>query len=588
MTLFSARRFPTLFRDRWNATGLAGAIDGIDVDALCWEYEELRAAAPNRHDKDKRHFVGHEGRPRTKPPRHPSEKHLAIALWRLGTLRTRADVTRILLLDYQFPLKAARSDTGLGEVDLLGATAEDRIAIIELKVKRRDGRLGESPVHALMEGLRYAAVVHANIDAISAETRDAFGVDLSDRPPIIQILASEDWWGGWLDMARRTRRAAGPWESGFLELATFLEARLGIAVQCASLEAGLADITWDARGPFLPSPPTVSVVALGREAAMSPVADYGSYQRALCGRLWSWADRFHRDELDGGSRDGRPPVLRSDAASRAVLLPSDRGRAERILASIPKRERHRWFRSLKSSQALAQSVFGAVAAFGRLDLLDSVAAECGRPAFLENARHASLVLEHRVETLGEPRPTSVDVFLKGSSPRIAVECKFAEREYGTCSRPRLKPGERTYPEQYCDGNYRVQRQRSDRCSLTEIGVRYWTYLPTLFEWEADGDLVPCPLYSVYQLARNALAATVTATGFDPHSGHVLTVYDARNPEFASGGTAREQYDAAIDACRVPGLFRRVSWQRIADALADAPELAYLVAGLRFKYGFGAG
>ena len=81
---------------------------------------------------------------------------------------------------------------------------------------------------------------------------------------------------------------------------------------------------------------------------------------------------------------------------------------------------------------------------------------------------------------------------------------------------------------------------------------------------------------------------MTAAGFDRHSGHVLIVYDVRNPEFASGGAAREQYDAAIDACRVPGLFRRVSWQRIAGALADAPELAYLVAGLKVKYGLGAG
>ncbi|MCY4532729.1 MAG: hypothetical protein OXC84_10440 [Gammaproteobacteria bacterium] len=245
---------------------MAGAIDGIDVDALCREYDELGAVAPSRPDRDKCYFVGHEGRPRAKTPGHPSEKHLAIALWRLGTLRTRADVTQIPLLDYQFPLKAARSDRGLGEVDLLGATAEDRIAIIELKVKRRDGTRGESPVHALMEGLRYAAVVHANIGAISAETRHLFGVDLSDRPPIMQILAPEDWWGGWLDMGR-TRRTAGPWESGFLELATHLEARLGIAVQCASLEAaGLADIAWDACGPLLPHPPTVSGVALDRAA----------------------------------------------------------------------------------------------------------------------------------------------------------------------------------------------------------------------------------------------------------------------------------------------------------------------------------
>ena len=274
-------------------------------------------------------------------------------------------------------------------------------------------------------------------------------------------------------------------------------------------------------------------------------------------------------------------------ASRAVLVPSDPVKSHEILAALPKGERHRWFRSLKSSQALTQSVFGAVSAFGRLDLLDDVTAECGRHAFLERTNGASLVLEHRVQTLREPRPTSVDVLLGAPCRRVAIECKFTECEYGTCSRPKLKPDDSTYQEQHCDGNYRVQRKRSERCALTEIGVRYWTYLPDLFEWRACGDLLPCPLSPVYQLARNALAATVTGTGFAPESGHVLTVYDARNPEFAAGGKARQQYDSAVAACRIPGLLRRVSWQRVAGALAVAPELAYLVAGLEEKYGIQA-
>ena len=89
---------------------------------------------------------------------------------------------------------------------------------------------------------------------------------------------------------------------------------------------------------------------------------------------------------------------------------------------------------------------------------------------------------------------------------------------------------------------------------------------------------------VYQLARNALAATVTASGFDPSSGHVLIVYDARNPEYASGGAAQRQYESVIRACRVPGLIRRLSWQRLVGAFTGAKELAYLVTGLEGKYG----
>ena len=251
---------------------------------------------------------------------------------------------------------------------------------------------------------------------------------------------------------------------------------------------------------------------------------------------------------------------------------------------MPDGERHRWFRSFRSSQALAQSVFWAIGAFGRLDVLDGVTAECGRPAFPDDPPGASLVLEHNVGNLGEPRPTSVDVFLTARSRRVAVECKFMEREFGTCSRTRLRPRDPNYAEQHCDGNYRVQRGRRARCALTEIGVRYWTFLPELFHWDTDVDLRPCLFSGTYQLARNALAATVTGNGCDRDSGHVLIVYDARNPEFAAGGAARRQYETASAACRAPGLLRRLSWQRLAGALAGAPELAYLVAGLERKYG----
>ena len=100
-----------------------------------------------------------------------------------------------------------------------------------------------------MEGLRYAAIVQANNGAIAAEARDRFGIDVSDRAPIVQILAPGDWWRGWRDMAGSTRRAAGRREFAFLALTNSLEARLGISVECASLgDVGLADIGWTAHG----------------------------------------------------------------------------------------------------------------------------------------------------------------------------------------------------------------------------------------------------------------------------------------------------------------------------------------------------
>lgn len=329
--------------------------------------------------------------------------------------------------------------------------------------------------------------------------------------------------------------------------------------------------------------PKPQTLRLDRGAPQAAV-DYASYEQILLGHLWVWADRCHADELDGGSRIGRPPVLRPEYSSKGLLVPTDSGMARQVVSAIRPTQRHRWFRSLKSSQALAQSVFGAIRALGCLELLRDVRTECGRRAFLEESRCTSLDLEYEVQSLGEPRRTSVDAFVESTSRRVAVECKFTEREFGVCSRPKLRPRDRTYAEQYCDGNYRVQGGRNERCALTEIGVRYWTYLPSLFDWNTDRDLSPCPFSTIYQLARNALAATVTAEGFEPNAGHVLVVYDARNPEFTGNGAAQRQYDAAISACRIPGLIRRLSWQRLSRALNVIPDLAYLVDGLMEKYG----
>ena len=114
----------------------------------------MRKAAPSRSARDKRYFVGHDGHPQAKNPGSPSEKHLAIALWRRKARWPRAASGWMCLLDYQFPLKARRSDACLGEVDLLGATDEGRLVVIELKVSRKNGSPGDTPLLALMEGLR--------------------------------------------------------------------------------------------------------------------------------------------------------------------------------------------------------------------------------------------------------------------------------------------------------------------------------------------------------------------------------------------------------------------------------------------------
>lgn len=312
------------------------------------------------------------------------------------------------------------------------------------------------------------------------------------------------------------------------------------------------------------------------------MTDYRDYEEALLDTLWAWADRNHPRELDGGDRRRRPPVLAKKFELRNVLFPPNGSQAARIRAAIP-RDRHRYFRSFKSSQALTQSIFGAVKAYRRFGLLENVESEGGRRAFFRGSDGVNLKFEKQVQCLGEPRPTSVDVFLRVAQYRVAVECKFTEREFGPCSRTDI--GRYGGSNEYCDGSYSIQGGRNHRCALTEIGIRYWEYLPRLFRWPSDRDDDPCPFGNVYQLARNAMAAAVTPGGrLDPTGGHTLVVYDARNPEFGERGKARAQLESAEAACLVSGLVRRLSWQRLLAAISRAPELDYLVAGLAGKYG----
>jgi hypothetical protein len=294
------------------------------------------------------------------------------------------------------------------------------------------------------------------------------------------------------------------------------------------------------------------------------------------------------EAFEARADDGtEPTVFKSTHAFRNILTPptATERQVNEILTSIPYGERHRWFASMASSQALCQSVFGSLKAMGQIHLLQGITADGGLPAFFESAEQApSLELESSVNTLKEPRPTSIDAYFSGSH-RVAVEVKFTEERFGTCSRPRLTSRDPNFERDYCDGTLTQQRGRKDRCSLTEQKIRYWEYLPQLFHWPANADAHPCPLAQTYQLARNLLAVSVTADGaLDTDNAHVLVVYDNRNPAFAPGGTADAQWHQTVAALRFPKMLRRLSCQQLAGHLATHQPLHWLVDGLHRKYG----
>ena len=247
MPNFDPADFPILFRDNRykRTTELARTIADINVKELWGEYRRLRVCAPRRSDRNKRYFVGHDGIVSSSGGGKNSnrfEEHLAIALWNLKEDWPHPGGDSFRMLDYQFPLQAERADRGIGKVDLLGATDRGRLIVIELKVKpeKRSGgsdARGDTPLGALMEGLRYAAIVEANLDVIACEAKSCFSVEILEEPPIVQVLAPRAWWDGWTAcMVGSTRRDAGDWEGGFARFLQEIEREISVPVELMALD----------------------------------------------------------------------------------------------------------------------------------------------------------------------------------------------------------------------------------------------------------------------------------------------------------------------------------------------------------------
>jgi hypothetical protein len=318
-------------------------------------------------------------------------------------------------------------------------------------------------------------------------------------------------------------------------------------------------------------------------------AAYDQYLIGLVDQLWDYRARaFGADESLFDSprrRPDRAPVFRPEAGDRNVLVPpgSDPATALRVRRAIPPGERHRYFASMRSSQAVAQSVFANLQASGELGALAGWTDDDGLPVFPDGTV-GEMRLEHTIGHLREPRPTQVDVWFDGST-RVAVECKLTEAEVGSCSRPRLPPDD---PGQ-CDGTYRRQRDRAAKCTLTEIGVAYWDFISRLLTWPADRDLSPCPLHHTYQLVRNLLAACVTTGGaVDPDHGLAVLLYDDRNPANHPDGAVGSAWAQVNESLRSPGGLRRCSWQHLLGHLRRQGAAAWLLPALEGKYGLTAG
>ena len=234
---------PILFRDKrdrdcWPATGLEQSIASVDADALAAEYRALRQNAPRRRDAGKEYFVGHDATTKELPldtPKIQWEPRYAMAFWNLACLGPRPNGGWHRFLDYQLPLRARSADSEIRAVDLFGVTDRGRVIVVELKCPRSG--LGQSPMHALMEGLRYAAVVEASLEVLASETRKCFGCKADAKtPPVVQVSGPLSWWRNWLK-----NRAAGNWRRP--SQASAIEAQIDVVVECMATDMNIEEIT---------------------------------------------------------------------------------------------------------------------------------------------------------------------------------------------------------------------------------------------------------------------------------------------------------------------------------------------------------
>jgi hypothetical protein len=307
---------------------------------------------------------------------------------------------------------------------------------------------------------------------------------------------------------------------------------------------------------------------------------YWQYQKL---RFKNFPQYFERSFAD----DGRPPVfIKGEAWRNIITAPNaDANKNNRLFSLVPDQERHKWFRSMNSSQALALSVLGNLAIHDQLDLLVEIEDEEGHYPFHGGQTTSSnFQMEYKISHFHEPRRTSLDGFFSGDY-QIATECKFTETEVGACSRPRLSPSDSNYLVEHCDGTFSKQRGRQNRCSLSEVKIQYWDFIPHLFNWDSSRDMAPCPLLKNYQLVRNVLAACVRTDGqVAPEKGHAVFVYDERNPAFRNGGAALSAFIETQNALRHPAALRKCSWQRIIKLLRERRVLAWLTEESLLKYG----
>jgi hypothetical protein len=275
---------------------------------------------------------------------------------------------------------------------------------------------------------------------------------------------------------------------------------------------------------------------------------YRSYERAL---REHYIEYFHRH-----------PQLRCAnhrfcAGSVATALPP--GYAQ-LLQRIPKGSLHRFARSAKSSQIIGLALLGVAAEH---DPSFSWFWPALKLPLRLNGQRTYVRFEQALAPtdLSEvPRTTQIDITVSNENAFFAIETKWSEPGFPTCSCEREGTGN---PGIGFDCAERVYARTA-----------YWRTANRFLKLpEARLSFEPCFLSIVYQIVRNIAAACHLSRG---RTAGFILLYDCKNPFFQRTGNWPGWPDILTALLRKQPrsnfYFRAASWQAVIDKLPLNPAV----------------
>jgi hypothetical protein len=255
------------------------AADSLTGQQLADLYAQERATAAEEVSGEIQHLVGHDGTIDGEPA--VDDKELAIAILNQcrhdevplvladGVAPSDPDdvddqgipATRIDLIDYAVPVttlapsKIKAKHRVLSALDLIGLTADERLAVARVRLMPPKSTKGDTPLRALLEGLAQCAVAEAYRTSLSEQIAKSTERSIVSDPPRLLVLANNRYWEIY---RRRSLKSAGPWMAALRRVGGEIEQSLGIPVTFASIKL-YGDPPWRVRQgqPLLASDPVI-------------------------------------------------------------------------------------------------------------------------------------------------------------------------------------------------------------------------------------------------------------------------------------------------------------------------------------------